>query len=180
MTEKNNILLTLLLIQSRFIFLRIHPPWLFVDVIFVIIAETGVSLLSVVCMVQCPELVDFCTRPLHLLVRTIDGSSSYQHQPVVVFVSSPILVPPRFRRRFHFSSLLFPDHPRLPVVAVPFLTRYVPSRRSVAVFCCLLTRVRRLLERILDLVLLSAHRNTTTVCLFSYSARPVLPFPAGL
>lgn len=156
-----------------------HPPWLFIDVIFVIIAESGVSSPSVVCMVRCPELVDLCTRPLRLLVQTIDGSSSYQYQPVVVFVSSPILVLPHFRCRFHFSSLSFLNHLHLPVVAVPFLTRCVPGRHSVAVFCCLLTLVRRLMERILDLVLLSVHHNTTAACPFSYPVRLVLPSPTG-
>lgn len=155
------------------------PPWLFTDVIFVIIAESGVSSPSAVCMVQCLELVDLCMRPLRLLVQTIDGSSSYQYQPVVVFVSSPILILSHFRRRFHFSSPSFPNHFYLPIVAVPFLTRCVPSRHSVAVFCCLLTPVRRLMERILDLVLLSVHHNTTAACPFSYPVRPVLPSPTG-
>lgn len=155
------------------------PPWLFTDVIFVIIAESGVSSPSAVCMVQCLELVDLCMRPLRLLVQTTGECSSYQHQPVVVFVSSPILVLPHFRHHFHFSLLLFPDHLHLPVVAAPFLTRCVPGRHSVAVFCCLLTPVRRLMERILDLVLLSVHHNTTAACPFSYPVRLVLPSPTG-
>lgn len=148
-------------------------------IFLIIIAGMGVSLLSVVCMVQCPESVDLCMQLLRLLVQTTDGRSSYQHQPVVVFVSSPILVLPHFRRRFHFSSLSFLNHLHLPVVAVPFLTRCVPGRHSVAVFCCLLTPVRRLMERILDLVLLSVHHNTTAACPFSYPVRLVLPSPTG-